>query len=301
MRRVLFAVSLVVAAAACQPEPVPPPIPGTLDKGGEVLVTVDGHKVTQRLIDIGTAPMPEAQREALLENPAQRKQLLERLAFAELLYHEAIDKKLYEEPEVRDSLALAQREVLANLMLERIAEESVTDAVVQEKYDSMAVQFNRPSAKVQHILVERQDEANQIVEQIKSGELDFLDAAKKFSKDRGIEQHGGDLGWTIRAPINELKEAWETAPLNEVVGPVKGRLGFHILKVTERRDKTPLEEVEPQLREMLKVEKMRSARTDMMSEVEVTWEDGSTGPGDAAKESAKPPEGVKLDVKEEGP
>lgn len=301
MRRVLFAVSLVVAAAACQPEPPPAPVPGTLDKGDEVLVTVDGHKVTQRLIDIGTAPMPEQQREQLLENPAQRKQLLERLAFAELLYNEAVDKKIYEDPEVKDSLALAQREVLANLMLERIADEAVTDEAVQEKYDSMAVQFNRPSAKVQHILVERQDEANQIVEQIKGGQIDFLDAAKKYSKDRGLEKHGGDLGWTIRAPIRELQDSWENAPLNEIVGPVEGRLGFHILKVTERRDKTPLEEVEGQLRDMLKVEKMRSARSDMMSEADVVWEDGSTGPGDAAKENAKPPEGVTLELKEEAP
>jgi peptidyl-prolyl cis-trans isomerase C len=267
VRAILFCLA---ALAACTPAP-PPPIPGQLDMGDEVLVTVNGKPVTQRLIDIGVRPMPQAKRDALLNDPERKRDLIDSLAFGELLYQRAVDEKLYDEPDVRDAIALAEREILANMMLERIGQAAVTDQAVQERYEAMAVQFKRPGAKVQHLLVKRQDEAEQIVNQIKAGELDLLEAAKRHSIDRSVAQTGGDLGWTVRPPARELQDAWENAPLGEVIGPIEGRLGFHIVKIVDRRDTTPLVEVRDQLAEMIKVEAMQAARPELMNAADVQF------------------------------
>jgi peptidyl-prolyl cis-trans isomerase C len=271
-----------------------------MEVGEDVLVTIDGHKVTQKMLEVGLGPMPEAERKQFLENPERKRELVERMAFAEMLYQKAVTAKMQEDPKVKDALALVQREILANLMLEKMGDEAATDQAIEEKYKSMAVQFNRPSAQVHHILVQRQDEANQLVEQIKGGQIDFLDAAKKFSIDRNVGQNGGDLGWTVRAPISELQDAWANAPVGEIVGPVEGRLGFHILRVVGRRDSTPLEEVKDRLRDMVKSEAMKNARRDMMAQADITWADGTKGinagpgPGEAPPGMPMPPGGAPM-------
>lgn len=270
MRIALLALSLLVACD--QPPPEAPP-PGQIPSGGEVLVTVDGKPVTQKLIDIGVRPLTDSQREAMLGDPERMRDLIDRLAFAELLYQRAVEEEIYKEQEVKDSLALAQREILANIMLERIASEKVTDEAVKERYESMAVQFERPSAKVQHILVKRQDEAEDLIAKINDGEMDFLEAARRFSVDRSVQQTGGDLGWRTRAPAPELREAWDSAEIGAVVGPIEGKMGFHILKVTDRRDSTPLDEVRDKLEEMLRGEAMQAARPELMNEAEVVYPD----------------------------
>lgn len=289
MRRLLLAFSLlavtVPVSSGCQPEPQEAPVPGEIDVGDDVKLTVDGHKVTQKMVDIALTPAPPEVKERVEEDPEQMKGLLQNLALTELLYRRALEEKVHEREQVKDSIALAQREIIGNFYMRDLAEAKVTDAAVQERYDAMGAQLNRPNAQIQHILVERQDQANKLVEDIKAGKIDFLDAAKQFSKERGVEKHGGDLGWTGRAPIRELQDAWENAPLNEVVGPVEGRLGFHILKVTGRRPNVPLEEVEPQIRKMLRDEALKTLRSELQAEAEIEWMDeaGETSGSDKAE------------------
>lgn len=282
MRALILPLMLLIA---CDPAPPPQAAPpGQLELGTQVLVTVNGQPVTQRLIDIGLRPVPEAQRESILNDPRRRKDMIDRLAFAELLYQRAIAEDLHHDQEVLDSMALAQRELLANMMLEKIGKEAVTEEAIQERYEAMAVQFKRPGAQVQHILVKRQDEAEEIAGKIKAGELDFLEAAREHSIDRAVRQHGGDLGWTVRPPARELKESWEDAEIDEVVGPIEGRMGFHILKVTGRRDATPIDEVRDQLAEAVKVEAMKAARAELMNEADITFVDPTLSEGGGESE-----------------
>ncbi|MFK7926939.1 MAG: peptidylprolyl isomerase, partial [Myxococcota bacterium] len=72
-------------------------------------------------------------------------------------------------------------------------------------------------------------------------------------------------------PIRELQEAWDNSAAGEVVGPVEGRKGFHIIRVVERRPNVPLTEVEPQIREALQREAMQGLREELMSAASVEW------------------------------
>ena len=100
--------------------------------------------------------------------------------------------------------------------------------------------------RAQHILLtpnQLRDEdatrrlSQQIYDRIKAGE-DFAVLAKQFSDDPGSKQAGGDLGFTapgIFAPefqirIDELK-------VGEVSPPFHTQFGWHIARVTQRRDR----------------------------------------------------------------
>ena len=195
-----------------------------------------------------------------------------------LLYHEALQKNVHQDPVVKKSLAMANREILANLYLTQIGDAAVTDEAIQAKYDEQKVKFGRPATHLHHFMVREQDKANALVAEIKGGKA-FADVAK--ANDPRTRMNGGDLGWINRAPIPDLEKTFNEAPLNELIGPVESRMGYHILKIEGRRDKTPIDEVRDQLSQMVKVDAMKSYQMDIKVNATTQW------PNDSAKNSDK--------------
>lgn len=90
------------------------------------------------------------------------------------------------------------------------------------------------TARASHILVEQEAKAKELMTQLQAGG-DFATLAKANSKDPGSGQNGGDLGEAPTANyVPEFRKAVETAPLNQLVGPVKTQFGYHIIKVATR-------------------------------------------------------------------
>lgn len=92
-------------------------------------------------------------------------------------------------------------------------------------------------ACVRHILVETEDEANDIVDQLEAG-ADFDELARERSLDSGSAQGGGALGCNPRGwfvPVFEA--ALEGAADGELVGPVAsgfdGQTNWHVIRVDE--------------------------------------------------------------------
>jgi foldase protein PrsA len=86
-----------------------------------------------------------------------------------------------------------------------------------------------------HILFESDDEkaAQEILDKINAGELDFAQAAKENSKDTSAE-NGGDVGWDRLATFVEAYQgALDELELNQVSGLVASEYGIHIIKCTE--------------------------------------------------------------------
>jgi peptidyl-prolyl cis-trans isomerase D len=97
----------------------------------------------------------------------------------------------------------------------------------------------------QHILVESEELANKITEQIKQGE-DFAKLAIKHSKDLGSKDKGGDLGFfSIGVMVPEFEAEVFTMKEGEVSAPVKTDFGYHIIKLNKIKVAAvkPLEEV----------------------------------------------------------
>jgi peptidyl-prolyl cis-trans isomerase C len=255
---------------ACAPEA---PIPGAFESTGNVEVTVNGEDITMDMIEAIIGHMPQSKQDLLLNDAPQKKRFVESLVTSNLLYREALASNLHKEKDVERALAMATREILANLQLSRIGDEAITDDAVQAKYDENKVKYGRPATHLHHFMVREKDVATRLVDEIKAGG-DFSEVAKK--NDPRTRANGGDLGWITRAPIPDLAEIYASAPENEIIGPVESRMGFHILKIEGRRDKTPIDEVKDQLTQMVKVDAMKNYQLDIKVKADMQWASGGT-------------------------
>jgi peptidyl-prolyl cis-trans isomerase D len=129
--------------------------------------------------------------------------------------------------------------------------ESPTNDELRTLYDDNAELFTNPERRrAQHILVESEELANDLLGQIKEG-ADFAELAKANSEDTSSNEESGDLGFFERelmgAEFDEAVFAMNIGDVSDVVATDYGY--FHIIKLTDIEPKTiqNFEEVESQL------------------------------------------------------
>lgn len=249
-----LALTAVLWAGCSSPPPEPPPPPGAIaNAGGEVLATVNGKTITTEMAGVVERGMPPQQRAQLeqMKEAGQYGLFVDRIVMGQMLYEQALEKKLHEDPKVKLSLAMAARDALASEYINQIGEQGATEEKLKAAYDERKVRYKRDQVKARHILVKELDKANELKTQLAGGG-DFAKLATDNSVDRGSAQKGGDLGWFATGRmVPAFEQAAFAAQVGEVVGPVETQFGFHLIQVQERRDTTPFEEVRDELREEL--------------------------------------------------
>jgi len=224
--------------------------PGEIPPSGETLVTVNGNAITQGMVDAMLKQMPERMRKQL-EMTGQMGQLQEQLVIGELLYREALTRNLHQDPNIQTTIALATRSAMAQSVIETVVKERTTDEKVKTYYDDHKVQYARPQVNASHILVKDEGLINEIKTKLDGGE-DFSALAKAHSMDPGSKENGGSLGWFKKADmVGPFAEAAFAADKDTVTGPVQTRFGWHIIKVDDKRDEIPLDEVRDQIESAL--------------------------------------------------
>jgi peptidyl-prolyl cis-trans isomerase D len=109
----------------------------------------------------------------------------------------------------------------------------VKDFKEPEKRNAEYVMFEVTPTEADTQAVEAQ--AEDLLVRIQAGE-DFATLAKDNSEDQASAEKGGDLGFFGEGRmVKEFEEAAFAAKVGEVVGPVKSRFGYHIIKVTDRK------------------------------------------------------------------
>ena len=89
---------------------------------------------------------------------------------------------------------------------------------------------------------------------------DFAALAEKHSDDPGTMERGGDLGWFGRGGIDpEFDKAVFAAKPGDIVGPVRSRYGYHIIKVDEKKPEATLafSDEKDKIEQFLKQQKTR--------------------------------------------
>lgn len=93
------------------------------------------------------------------------------------------------------------------------------------------------------------NEAIAILDSIKNG-VDFGKLAERNSSDKYSAVRGGDLGFFSRGQmVREFDEAAFSMKVGDVVGPVRTRFGYHIIKLTDVKQVPSYEQVKDKLRE----------------------------------------------------
>lgn len=113
------------------------------------------------------------------------------------------------------------------------AKSKVTDKEIEARFDQEKVEV-----KASHILVDTEKEANAIKKELDAGG-DFAKIAKAKSKDTGSAANGGDLGYFTKGKMVEEFETYsfKDGVEGKVSDPIKTQFGYHIIKVTDRKEK----------------------------------------------------------------
>jgi len=184
------------------------------------------------------------------DSPELRNALREELNTRELLVREAKKKSLDKNTDIKNQMDLAAQTVLVRAFVsEWVKENPISDAALRKEYDVIKSQIGDREYKVRHILVEKEDEAKEIIVALQKG--DKFEKLAERSKDPGSKDKGGDLDWN--APANFVKpfaDAMVATPKGKFTAqPVQTQFGWHVIMVEEIREaKVPgFDEVKPQL------------------------------------------------------
>ncbi|WP_108672416.1 peptidylprolyl isomerase [Peribacillus acanthi] len=141
----------------------------------------------------------------------------------------------------------------SQLLIEKAAikEITVTEDEIQKSYEDYT-----PEIKARHILVEDEKSAKEIKKKLDSGE-EFEKLAKELSKDPGSAEKGGDLGWFgLGKMVPEFEKSAYSLKVNQISNPVKSPNGYHIIQVTDKKEKEPFEKMKKELEYQIKVSKI---------------------------------------------
>jgi len=215
----------------------------------------------------GKALYPQSQFDMMLkertsqgqpDSPELRAALREELNTRELLAREAKKKGMDKQNEIKTQMDLSSQTVLVRAYVaDWIKTNPIPEADIRKEYDAIKSQLGDKEYKVAHILVDKEDEAKEVVAELQKG-AKFADVAKARSKDPGSKERGGDLDWN--APANFVKpfsDAMVKAEKGKFTPqPVQTQFGWHVLLVEDTRDaKVPgYDEVKPQLAQRMQAQ-----------------------------------------------
>jgi parvulin-like peptidyl-prolyl isomerase len=133
--------------------------------------------------------------------------------------------------EYADWEAFKTQNQLTDAVFVRIVEESI---ILEKMIDRYAQVGEVEQVNAAHILVDDEETAQDLLEQIRGG-ADFAELAQEHSQDPGSAQQGGDLGWFPQGVmVGEFEDAAFALQVGEVSEVVRTDFGFHIIKVMDR-------------------------------------------------------------------
>lgn len=109
------------------------------------------------------------------------------------------------------------------------------DSKVLDMLNTYYTMFNG-AKKSSHILFASGDteKAQEVLDQINAGTLDFAEAAKQYSTDTASAADGGNVGWdAINSFVTDYTDALDGLSVGQVSGLVTSDYGIHIIKCTD--------------------------------------------------------------------
>lgn len=235
----------------------------------KVLAVAAGHEITEEELNILIRNYPPEQ-QVYMSDPRAKEQVLEQLIAFHLFAKMAEEEKIMESEEYKTMIEKMKVELLSHMAATRTVENvAVTEEEEKSFYEAHKAQFVQgPQVSAKHILVDSQELAAKVGEEIKGGKS-FEDAAKEYSTCPSKER-GGDLGFFSKGQmVPEFEKAAFDGELHTLIGPVKTQFGYHLIRVEDKKEgsEIPFATVQEQIHQQLIQEKQREAYDKKVAEL----------------------------------
>ncbi|MEE3948705.1 peptidylprolyl isomerase PrsA [Bacillus wiedmannii] len=141
-----------------------------------------------------------------------------------------------------------KNQIKFKLAMNEAIKKSVTEKDVKDHY--------KPEIKASHILVSDENEAKEIKKKLDAG-ASFEELAKQESQDLLSKDKGGDLGYFNSGRMApEFETAAYKLKVGQISNPVKSPNGYHIIKLTDKKDLQPYDQVKDSIRKNLEAERI---------------------------------------------
>ncbi|AXO91972.1 peptidylprolyl isomerase PrsA [Bacillus cereus] len=141
-----------------------------------------------------------------------------------------------------------KNQIKFKLAMNEAIKKSVTEKDVKAHY--------KPEIKASQILVSDENEAKEIKKKLDTG-ASFEELAKQESQDLLSKEKGGDLGYFNSGRMApEFETAAYKLKVGQISNPVKSPNGYHIIKLTDKKDLKPYDEVKDSIRKNLEEERI---------------------------------------------
>src|ERR1700748_3828511 len=212
-------------------------LPARAEDANPVLAKVNGSEIRQS--DLNLAEEELGPSLAQMDPATKNENVLAFLIDMKIVAKGAEAKKIADSDDFKARLAFTRNRLLMDNLLAVEGKAATTDEAMKKVYEEASKQISgEQEVHARHILVETEDEAKAIAEELKKG-ADFAELAKKKSKDPGASD-GGDLGFfTKEQMVPEFSAVAFSLEPGKISDPVKSQFGWHIIKVEEKRNRKP--------------------------------------------------------------
>ncbi|WP_424984151.1 peptidylprolyl isomerase [Maritalea sp. S77] len=204
--------------------------------------------------------------------PQQRRQfVVQMLVDMKVMAQVARDEGMADSEVFARRKAYLEDRALRRAYLEDVVAKSITDEEVQAEYDEIFKDFEgQDQLRARHILVETEEEAQAIVDELNNG-ADFAETAKAKSTGPSGAQ-GGDLGYFADGEmVPEFYEAANALEVGNISAPVQSQFGWHVIKLEDRKKSEPpaLAQVGQQVRQRVLAKKFEDIVAKNKAEITI--------------------------------
>ncbi|OSQ53286.1 peptidylprolyl isomerase [Marivita geojedonensis] len=196
-----------------------------------VVATVNGTEITLGHMLMVRASLPEQYQQ--LPDDVLWDGILDQIVQQTVLSQQDANE---DSRRVQLALENERRALLAAQVIEGIVDDAVTEDTVQAFYDETYLQAEPTQEfNASHILVETQEEAAAIVEELNGG-ADFAEVAREKSTGPS-GPNGGQLGWFGPGMmVPEFQTAVEQLEVGAISEPVQTQFGWHVITLNDKRN-----------------------------------------------------------------
>src|SRR4030088_1986871 len=210
-------------------------LPVRAQDANPVLAKVNGAEIRQS--DVTLAEEELGPSLAQMDPATKKDNVLSFLIDMKIVAKAAEDKKVENNEDFKKRLAFTRSRLLMDSLLASEGKAATTDDAMKKVYEDASKQIaGEQEVHARHVLVETEDEAKAVAEELKTGSV-LADLSKKKSKDLGASD-GGDLGFfTKDQMVPEFSAVAFALEPGKVSDPVKSQFGWHVIKVEEKRNR----------------------------------------------------------------